>query len=82
MFVFILLISEHFDSCQKKSFLSTNSSNDLKAREAQRPLTTWLKPGTARTSLTSSEQKTSSPTQETVQEDDLLDLQDKDLSLK
>ena len=82
MFVFILLISEHFDSCQKKSLSSANSSNEIKAREAQHPITTWLKPGTARTSVTSSEQQTSSPTQETVHEDDLLELQDKDLSLK
>lgn len=82
MFVFILCISEHYDSCLKKSLSSANASKDLKAREVQRPLTAWLNPGTARRSGKSSEQETSPPTQETINEDDLLELQDKDLSLK
>ena len=53
-------------------------------REAQRSLTTWLKPSTARTSTSSAsnERRTPPPEQETTDEDDPLELQDKDLSLK
>lgn len=88
MFVFtFFFISEHYDSCVKKSLSSANSSEsseDPEAREAQRSLTTWLKPSTARTSTSSAsnERRTPPPEQETTDEDDPLELQDKDLSLK
>jgi hypothetical protein len=88
MFVFtFFFISEHYDSCVEKSLSSANSSEsseDPEAREAQRSLTTWLKPSTARTSTSSAsnERRTSPPEQETTDEDDPLELQDKDLSLK